>query len=81
MRIPGGIKMDQKNNNAITINVNDDLKNEIDYIARYYQRKPAELLRLLLTPVIINEYAKIQKTLHTVNNEPMKEATFNDIHL
>lgn len=68
--------MDQKNNNAITINVNDDLKNEIDYIARYYQRKPAELLRLLLTPVIINEYAKIMLLKHDENRQPMTTAIF-----
>lgn len=68
--------MNQKNNNSITINVNDDLKNEIDYIARYYQRKPAELLRLLLTPVIINEYAKIMLLKHDENRQPMTKAIF-----
>ena len=51
--------MDKLDKN-ITIHIGSNLKNEIDIIAAYYQRKPAELVRLLLTPVIINEYAKIQ---------------------
>ena len=58
------MKKANKNNNAITINVNDELKSEIDYIAEYYQRKPAELLRLLLTPVVVNEFAKIMLKKH-----------------
>ena len=71
--------MDQlKNNNAITINVSDDLKNEIMIIASYYQRKPAELLRLLLKPVICNEYAKIMQQQHPENNAPLVEAIFKD---
>ena len=66
----------KKNNNAITINVNDDIKKEIEILASYYQRKPADLLRLLLTPVIINEYAKIQKIAHPENNAPISIAIF-----
>ena len=66
----------KKNNNAITINVNDDIKKEIEMLASYYQRKPADLLRLLLTPVIINEYAKIQKIAHPENSDAMTEAIF-----
>lgn len=68
--------MNQKNNNAITINVNDDIKKEIEILASYYQRKPAELLRLLLTPVIINEYAKIMLLKHDENRQPMTQAIF-----
>lgn len=66
----------KKNNNAITINVNDDIKKEIEMLASYYQRKPAELLRLLLTPVIINEYAKIMLLKHDENRQPMTQAIF-----
>lgn len=66
----------KKNNNAITINVNDDIKKEIEIIASYYQRKTADLLRLLLVPVIINEYAKLQKIVHPENNDSMTIATF-----
>lgn len=66
----------KKNNNAITINVNDDIKKEIEILASYYQRKPADLLRLLLTPVIINEYAKIQRIAHLENMQPLEPAIF-----
>ena len=65
-----------KNNNAITINVNDDIKKDIDFIAAHYQRKPAELLRLLLEPVILNEFAQIMTQTHADNKNVMQRATF-----
>lgn len=65
-----------KNDNAITINLNDNLIALIDKLAAYYQRKPAELLRLLITPVLIDEYAKIQKLIHTENAQPLEKAIF-----
>lgn len=68
-----------KNNNAITINLNDELKKELEYIAEYYQRKTAELLRLLITPIIINEYATIQLKQHPENAQPMERATFKEV--
>lgn len=67
----------KKNNNAITINVNDDIKKEIEMLASYYQRKPAELLRLLLVPTLRNEWAKIQRLEHPENAEPLTVARFN----
>ena len=65
-----------KNNNQFTINLNDDLKIQVLKIAELYQRKPAELLRLLLTPAIINEYAKIQRVVHPENAQPLTEAKY-----
>lgn len=65
-----------KNNNSFTINLNDDLKNAVLKIADAYQRKPAELLRLLITPAIINEYAKIQSVTHPENAQPLTKAIF-----
>lgn len=50
----------QKLSNQITVNLDDAMRSQVEKIAEYYQRKPAELLRLLLTPVIIDTYAKIQ---------------------
>lgn len=70
------MKKTNKNNNAITINVNDEIKKEIEYIAAHYQRKPAELLRLLLEPVIINEFAQIMTQTHADNKNAMQRATF-----
>ena len=70
------MKKTQKNNNSFTINLNDDLKNELLKVAEIYQRKPAELLRLLVTPAIINEYAKIQRNLFKENAQPIQEAKY-----
>lgn len=63
-------------NNAITINVNDEIAQQIKALATYHNRKPAELLRLLLTPAIINEYAKIMLLKHDENRQPMTQAIF-----
>ena len=67
----------EKNNNAITINVTDDIKREIEIIAAAYQRKPAELLRLLLIPCITKEYAKLMKLQYSENQEAPTVATFH----
>lgn len=72
------MKITTKNNNAITINLNDDLFAQLKSIATHYQRKPAELLRLLITPVIINEYAKIMIEKHEENKQSMQEAIFKN---
>lgn len=71
------MKQAQKNNNAITINVNDDVKRQIEILSNYYQRKPAEFLRLLLMPCIVDQYAKLQATIHPENKKSMVEAVFN----
>lgn len=50
-----------KLNNQYTINFDDDYKKLIDLLSDAYNRKPAELLRLLLIPVLHNEYIKLIK--------------------
>lgn len=65
-----------KLNNQYTINVNDDIKELIEKIALYYDRKPCELLRMLVIPQLHNEYAKMMRLAHTENTEPLKQATF-----
>ena len=65
-----------KNDNAITININDNLINMVIKIAEHHQRKPAELLRILLTPIIVNEWIKLQQEEHPENLEPPTVATF-----
>lgn len=72
----GGLYM--KNNNAITINVNDNLRALIDKLAAHHNRRPAELLRILLTPVLIDEYAKTQREKHAQNTLPLTPAIFNE---
>lgn len=72
------MKITEKNNNAITINLNDDIFAQLKSVAIYHQRKPAEMLRLLLTPIIIEEYASIMLEKHIENKQPMQEAIFKN---
>lgn len=62
--------------NAITVNFNDETAQEIQTLAEHYNRKAAELLRILVLPVIINEYAKIMLLEHPENRQPMTQAIF-----
>lgn len=65
-----------KNNNVYTINLSDDLKNIITRLADYYNRRPADLLRLIITPALIDAYAVMQQQQHEKNNEPWTVAIF-----
>ena len=67
---------DTKLNNQYTINFDDDVSDLIKKLSQAYQRKPAELLRMLLKPVLINEYAKIQAIQHAENKKPWQAAIF-----
>jgi len=68
----------QKLTNSITINVDDATRAEIEKIAQYYQRKPAEMIRLLLIPALTRQYAIIQRLQHTENTQPLTPAIFNE---
>ena len=59
-----------------TINTDEETARQIELIAEYYQRKPAELLRLLLAPALRNEWAKIQRQEHPENNTAPTMARF-----
>ena len=65
-----------KLNKQFTINTDEETARQIELIAEYYQRKPAELLRLLFAPVLRNEWAKIQTIEHPENTEPPTVARF-----
>lgn len=60
------------NNNKLTkqftINTDEETAKQIKTIAEYYQRKPAELLRLILAPALRNEWANIQRAEHPENS-------------
>lgn len=56
-----------KLNNQYTVNFNDEYRELIEKLASIYQRKPAELLRLLLIPVLHDEYSKIMIIDHPEN--------------
>jgi hypothetical protein len=70
------MKTENKNNNAITINLNDDYKAMIDKLAQYYQRKTADYIRVILQPVLIDEYKKMMLSIHKENTQPIKQAIF-----
>lgn len=53
--------MNKKLNNQYTINFDEDYKKLIDTLADAYQRKPAELLRLLLIPILHDKYINLLK--------------------
>lgn len=59
-----------------TINTDEETARQIELIADLYQRKPAELLRLILAPVLRDEWAKIQRQEHPENTEPLTVARF-----
>ena len=70
------------NNNKLTkqftINTDEETARQIELIAELYQRKPAELLRLLLAPVLRNEWATIQRAEHPENKNAPILATFKN---
>lgn len=59
------------------INVDKETSAQIEKIAEYYQRKPSELLRLILAPVLRDYWAKIQQQEHKENNQAPTLARFN----
>ena len=72
------MKQVKKLNNQYNINVDDDTSALIERIAEHEQRKPAELLRLLLIPALRKKWVEIQTQEHQENNEPMSTAIFKN---
>lgn len=68
----------EKLTRQFTINTDEETARQIELIAECYQRKPAELLRLLLAPVLRDEWAKIQRQEHPENAEPLTVARFHN---
>ena len=68
----------KKLTNQFCINLDDATAQQVEQIAEYYQRKPAELLRLLLAPVLRNEWATIQRQEHPENQAAPTLARFHN---
>lgn len=51
-----------KYKNQYCVNFDDDYKTMIERLAQAYQRKPADLLRLLLIPVLHDKYIEIDSS-------------------
>ena len=67
-----------KHNRQYTINVDENHAALIEKLAAHYKRKPAEMLRLLLEPVLVEEYAKTQRQAHKENTQPIQPAIFKN---
>lgn len=64
--------------NQFTINTDEETAAQIMKLANYYQRKPAELLRLLLAPALRNLWAQMQQEQHPENNTAPTLAKFHN---
>lgn len=58
------------------VSLDENTARMVETIAELYQRKGAELLRLLVLPAIRNEWAKIQREEHQENKERPTLARF-----
>ena len=70
------MKQAKKLNNQYNINVDDDTSALIEAIAEHEQRKPAELLRLLLIPALRKKWVEIQTQEHPENQTAPTVAKF-----
>lgn len=61
-----------------TINLDDDTSAMLEKIAQQLERKPRELLRLLLVPILCSEWAKLQRIEHPENKQPLQVAKFEN---
>lgn len=65
-----------KHNKIYTINLDEETSEKLQALARVKQRKAAELLRLLINPVINKEWLLIQNDLHPENKQQPTPAHF-----
>ena len=72
------MKDTKKQDKGYTVNVNEEIAALIEAIAEHEQRKPRELLRLLLVPTLRQRWAEIQRQEHQENTEPMQQAIFKN---
>lgn len=58
------------------VSIDEDNGRMLEAIAELYQRKPAELLRLLVLKPLRDEWAKVQREEHPENKEQPQPARF-----
>lgn len=58
------------------VRVDKDTANQIEKLSQYYQRKPADLLRLVLAPALRDLWAKMEQEQHQENNNAPSLARF-----
>lgn len=72
------MKQAKKLTSQFCINLDDSTAQMVERIAEHEQRKPAELLRLLLIPALRKKWVEIQTQEHPENTEPMQTAIFHN---
>ena len=72
------MKTTEKLKNQFCINLDDATAQQVERIAEHYQRKPSELLRLILAPALRNEWAAIQREQHPENQAAPTVARFHN---
>lgn len=72
------MKENKKLTNQYCINLDESTAQMVETIAEHEQRKPAELLRLLLIPALRSAWVQIQREEHQENTEPMQKAIFRN---
>lgn len=65
-----------KRQKHITVNLTDEESALIERLAEIYDRKPAELARILLNGAAIAEWGKIQVQEHPENSAPFTRLHF-----
>lgn len=66
----------EKLKNSYCVNLDDESAQLVQKLADIYQRKPAELLRLLLLPQLSNAWAKVQAIEHPENRQPFQPVRY-----
>lgn len=72
------MKTAEKLKNCYSINLDDPTAQQLETLAEYYQRKPRELLRLLLAPALRDLWAKMQQEQHPENKAAPTAAIFHN---
>ena len=62
--------------NTYSINLDDETAEMLENLARLTQRKPRELLRLLVVPQVFKAWADYNRERYPENREPPKPAVF-----
>lgn len=64
--------------NQVTINLSDDDMQLLNALCDAYNRRAGELVRILLKPVLRNEFTKLMQNQHAENNEPFTIPIFKN---
>ena len=61
-----------------TLHLDKATSEMIEKLSQFYERKPAEFLRLILVPVLSQYWAKMETIKHEENTQKMTLATFKN---